>query len=269
MRRWLMVVPFSLLMAASLACAGGAGASTATSSAPPPETALPLTPPQIETASGDDQTLLTRRQGIPGHDCGAITVTTSYRLTVGPCDGPAVRSSAIEQADSLLLLQWASTHLAPFEDLQTDGSGLVFTGTGGDTDPAWQHAVANWAESAYAQETSGHVCSACQTALSWTIGPSADDASSCRRLTVLSFGVGYAQTGPCDGANWTVIKRALVRSGDWDSFDSWLHLYVSYSEGPNSFGGVGSQPLTASVAPGLDNWAKAVYDEVLASGPVP
>lgn len=252
----------ALALAAMAACAPASRPPEATASPAPPTptaTGAQITPPQVTDPSAG--MLLNWQQGIPDTGCERMVVTTDYVLSVGPCNQAATRSQTIQQEDSILLLRWAAANLAPFQALQTDGVGLVFRGSGSGTDPAWQHAVATWAEFTFAQETTGHVCAACQTALSWTLkSMPGGNANECRNLIVLNFGVAYAQVGPCDGSHWTLFKRGLVPQADWDEFSGWLTTYQAHDAGGNTFSGTGS----SADLPDITAWAARVHEAVSA-----
>jgi hypothetical protein len=250
------------LLASALACEAGA-------SAPVPQAsggsgAATQAGPPVEAPSAADQPLLAW-QGQTETGCGALSITADYALSVGACGQPPSWTQTVRQEDTRLFLDQMAADLAPF-DLKTEQGSLSFHGGGSQASPAWQRALDTWALYTFSETYTGRACAACRTALSWSLGPSPDLPEECRHLTVLNFGVAYAETGLCDTGNWTVVKRAVVESEDWESFDTWLYLYQPYNDNTNSFGGQGAQPLNEAAIARIDSWAQAVYAQVAASG---
>jgi len=74
---------------------------------------------------------------------------------------------------------------------------MIFQGKGDISGEVWQRAMDRWAQTVYAEGTTGHVCASCQTILAWNVGSTQAAPADCRRLVILNFGYAYADKVPC------------------------------------------------------------------------
>ena len=85
-----------------------------------------------------------------------------------------------------------------------------------------------WAQTVYAEGTTGHVCASCQTILAWNMGSTQAAPADCRRLVILNFGYAYADKVPCvAGGQALEHTGAWLTTEEWGIFDTWLPIAYS------------------------------------------
>lgn len=198
--------------------------------------------------------------------CQQVTVLVygyAYAQTV-PCAGGAVQETTggwLSDEKMTIFDQWM-TNFAPVyvENNYLAGIGTV------EASPAWQHAMAAWAQVLYQELATGRVSATGATAMSWFVGAAANDATLCQQVTVLSYGYAYAQTVPCGGGNVQESTGALLTDAEWTQFDAWQQAYAPIYVENNYLNGVGTQAAGAAETQQIDTWAQAVYDRLQANG---
>ena len=169
-------------------------------------------------------------------ECHRLSVTQDYRAFVGLCDG--------EQTD-------------------TPQGRITFNGHGEIAGPAWEHAIANWAQFTHAELASGRVGAANRTVLAWNLGEQSNQPNKCQMLLVLVHGYATAGLTPCAGGQIEVITSDWIDLADWEQFDTWLYTTAPFYRDNNYFDGRGAIELSAKEVAVLAEWVETVYAKLI------
>ena len=150
---------------------------------------------------------------------------------------------------------------APFT--YNSGKGeIIFQGKGDISGEVWQRAMDRWAQTVYAEGTTGHVCASCQTILAWNMGSTQAAPADSRGLVILNFGYAYADKVPCvAGGQALEHTGAWLTTEEWGIFDTWLtnRLFTTQPEG--YFGSAG-QAMSQEEIDHLRELANSVYSRI-------
>ncbi len=188
--------------------------------------------------------------------CKFLKVGADNSMQAGYCKQAPRATTGLRQ--EMVLDMFA--HFAPFT-FKTDKDALTFHGRGQVADPIWQKAILEWTHRTYGEVSTGHVCAACNTVLTWSLGEVPGQAGTCKLVYVLAWGYANAGTVPCQGGN------AQQLHSDWLTTSEWQTL--------NDLTGNGAiHPDTVELEKGsrvpgndqrtgqLKDWTQAVYDRL-------
>jgi hypothetical protein len=189
--------------------------------------------------------------------CKVFQITAGEQILFGPCGQP-LGSLPVSRTE----LNEMFVRLEAFE-LRTPQESLVFRGKGDIGSPAWHRAVLAWAKATYFEVAAGHICAACRSVLSWTIGPVEGQEGDCKHLNVLDYGYAYAEIVSCNGTGEARgSKKGWVDTGSWEQLDTWLYGRSRLEKGNDFFDGKGSQPMSLEEQVEVDNLAKSIFESL-------
>lgn len=196
--------------------------------------------------------------------CHNLDVTVDHQAHYGPCSGEAQTAPFNPPQWDEMLLRTAS-----FE-LSTPEAKLTFRGQGNTGGPAWERAIARWAQEVYASMYTGHACAACSTVFNWSFGeaPGASGTGTCKNLWVTDYGYAYLGAVPCQGGQAEILAQGWLETGEWAQLDSWLtgRSEVHLGEtGASYLLGNGRQAMSAEELTHLAAWSQQVKDRLLST----
>ncbi len=208
----------------------------------------------IEAAEESDPLLIWEDRILLGETegCHRLMITADRQALYGPCEvAPATAAFEAPQWEEMV------TRFAPF-DYQEGETRLQFEGRGEIADPAWQRALANWAETTYRELATGQVCAACPTILAWNFGEVEGQPGTCSLLWVTDYGFAHLGRLPCAGGETEVVAQGWLETPEWARLEGWLRtrapLFVG-EDGSTYFMGQGAEPLAVEE---LAAWAEGV-----------
>lgn len=246
-KSWTYVILITLTVAV-----WGCGLQQAQSSANPTVTDSSTTP----AANNGVTLLLWEGPALFAEDqteCHRLVVANADQAVIGPCNGQQRQVEFVVNREGGL-----ADMIARFASFQAETSQgrITFNGQGQMADPAWQRAVASWAQFTYAELASGHVGAANRTVLAWNVG---EQNGRCQMLVVLSHGYATAGLTPCAGGQMEVLASGWVGTADWEQFDAWLYNRTSLYQDNNYLDGRGTTKMSAQETAALAKWVKRVY----------
>jgi len=143
--------------------------------------------------------------------------------------------------------------------LETATERLDFTGMGAEQSDAWQRALLAWARTQYAELSSGKVSAAGNTVLAWNLGPTEDDATRCRHLTVLAWGEAYAEERPCAGGDVLGLATGWLETPELETLDAWLTGNAPLTAEEGYVAGTGPQAPGPAELAAVEQWTAAVW----------
>ena len=193
-------------------------------------------------------------------ECHRLSVTQDYRAFVGLCDGEQTVVEFVTNREGGLDDMIA--RFAPFQ-ADTPQGRITFNGHGEIAGPAWEHAIANWAQFTHAELASGRVGAANRTVLAWNLGEQSNQPNKCQMLLVLVHGYATAGLTPCAGGQIEVITSDWIDLADWEQFDTWLYTTAPFYRDNNYFDGRGAIELSAKEVAVLAEWVETVYAKLI------
>ena len=203
-----------------------------------------------------------------GEVCDTLLLSETGLAAVGACDAP-LRPTELADGRSRLQ-QWSALvmQFAPFE-AETPSGRIVFRGSGPETaDPAWQRAIAAWAEVAFKELFYGRSFPAWSAALSWH-EEIASRPGYCRLLEVDSCGHAEASETLCQGGFMQILEDDWLTVYELRAFDRWYYGYAALEAAGVSFYGRGSEPMSESELEQLESWARALHARLATSSGTP
>jgi hypothetical protein len=214
----------------------------------------------VEPPAQEDALLAWQGPALFGEDanlCQRLLVTTDYRTFVGPCEGDLTQVEfAVDNTGGVLDML---AHFAPFQ-ADTDFGSITLRGHGEEAGPAWERAVASWAQVTSAELATGHVGAANRTALAWKVG---ETGGLCRMLLVLTHGYATVVEAPCSGGQAQPVAAGWVDSAAWAQFDRWLSDVMPFYQDNNYLDGRGKREMSTEEAAALGEWAMTVYAQLM------
>lgn len=188
--------------------------------------------------------------------CMQLALTAGGEATFGPCDETGETAELLPiQAQT-----WAAMQMrfVPFA-LETPTMQLLFQGTGAVAGPAWQRALASWAEFTFAELSTGHAGAATRTAMSWWLGEVPGQPDACAHLVVLAHGYAYADITPCAGGEPLSHEEDWLTTPEMEAFDAWLSSRAPVYQDDNYLDGHGEQKMSEAEIEEVAQWARQVY----------
>lgn len=193
-------------------------------------------------------------------ECHHLSVTQDYHTFVGLCDGEQTEVEFVNNSEGGLADMIA--RFAPFQADTTQGR-VTFNGEGEIVGPAWEHAIASWAQFTYAELATGRVGAANRTVLTWNLGEQSGQPNKCQMLFVLAHGYATVGLTPCEGGQMEVITSDWIDPADWEQFDTWLYTNAPLYQDNNYLDGRGTVEMSDTEAVALAEWAETVYAKLI------
>lgn len=236
---------------------------TATVTAPVTDTAV-----ATQTTINESIALLWEGDPLPDDnqdECRSLQIMVDGQAMIGPCgavDTPVELSA--NRTDG-----WAAmvVRFAPFT-AESEQGRVVFQGQGQISSPAWEEAIAGWAQFSYNELASGRVSASARTIASWWLGELPEQAGACRHLVVLSHGYAYSNITPCEGGNVESTIGGWLDTAEWDKFHGWLNTYAPLNQDNNYFTGRGSTEMAETEIAELADWSGDVYNRLRTEMPL-
>ena len=188
--------------------------------------------------------------------CKSMQIGVDHSAEFGYCKLPPQTTAVIRQ--EMVLQMFA--RLAPFE-LKTDKEHLVFRGAGKEADPIWQQAVLKWVHTTFTELATGHVCAACNTVFTWSLGGEPGQSGTCRLVYVLAWG--YANVGlvPCIGGSTPDLHSGWLTTQQWKTLRD---LTANFAINPDlPYTEQGSQvPNNDELTGKLNTWSRGIYEQL-------
>lgn len=219
-----------------------------------------------EVAMSEDTILLWEGQPLFAEDenaCGRLTIDRYNEVKIGECgqNGGHPQSLGATHEREWLELQ---THFAAPTEVGLIGQSLIYRPDGEAFGGAWQRALVAWAQLVHAELASGRISASGATAMSWSVGPSAEQPDLCQQLTVLRYGYAYAATLPCGGGPTRTQVGGWLTDAEMIQFDMWLHQYSELYVDDSYLAGLGERTPSAVEQDKLATWAETVYARLAA-----
>jgi hypothetical protein len=195
--------------------------------------------------------------------CASLIVGDGAEATLVACDGTA-KTTALGTGAIQEWLQ-IEARFAPFV-YETPTEVLRFAGVGTTGGAVWQRALLAWARARHAELDSGKAGAAGNTAVSWDLGPLADMDQSCRHLTVLAWGYGYAEIRPCAGGDVQELKAGWLETSELEQLDPWLTDRIPLYVDNGYIAGAGNQPINDEEFAAVSQWAADVWQRLYDAG---
>ncbi len=189
-------------------------------------------------------------------ECKSMEIGIDHSVLVGDCKLPLQSKTAIRQEMVLDLL----ARLAPFE-FKTDKEHLVFRGQGKEADPIWQQAVLDWVHTTYSELSTGHVCAACNTVFTWSLGGATGQPGTCKLVYVLAWGYANAVLVPCTGGTSTELHSRWLTTEEWKTLRD---LTANFAINPDlPYTEQGSHvPNNDELTDKLNTWSRGIYEQL-------
>ena len=190
--------------------------------------------------------------------CQQLLLDAGARAAIGPCDAPLLplRLPAASHTQS----EWDSLRhrFAPF-DAETAAGTVRFRGEGEErATPAWQLALAEWAQLAWAELQMGRRGASWGAALAWR-APLPDKPGYCLHLSVEIYGWAAASEAQCEGGEARTSGEGWVPAAVWEPFSTWLHRYGVVEHEGLYFFGKGTEAMPDAERARLQAWAEQRY----------
>ncbi len=196
--------------------------------------------------------------------CLSFSLSAAGQGSLGVCDGPqrGVELTGEQFAQPQVWQDWL-TRFAPFE-AETVGGRVVFQGQGAETaSPAWQRALAAWAQLAALELNDGRSGASWGAALAWQ-QPLPERPGYCQFLSVQSYGWAYASIALCEGGDPENLGQGWIQPAAWEQFDDWFYNRAPVTHQNLSFFGVGSQEMSQVEVSDTEQWATTLYNNLVA-----
>lgn len=204
-----------------------------------------------------DGLLWWERWDAAGHpdDCRRLVMSASGQSWAGSCD-----QAQVEGGNAPYRWTEIRDRFAPFVYLGGDAR-ISFAGRGEIYHPAWQRAIANWAEVSHGETVNGTTGATSRTILSWWLGPVDGEEGLCRHLVVLSHGYAYANQSAC-GGDARNVSEGWLDTPEMAALDGWLYGFLPTYEEDNYLEGRGGEEMSQETLEELAAWAEHVYQRV-------
>jgi hypothetical protein len=239
---------------------------------------------QVQVPDIKDPILIYERHYEGSESCSRLSLAGDGQGATGSCDGRSQQPVRIPEVHVPLLAEMAA-RFAPFQiTVESDywASQFILQGQGEIASPAWQRAIARWADRMWKDvRHSSPWCVACDTALYRWLPEVPGRPGYCGRLTVLDYGQASAWIEACSdpSSDREFSGWAWLETDEWETFDRWLsdhtHFCVSSRSdcswfedaetpcdtlaGLSCFSGLGEQEMSEEALAELTNWAERVF----------
>ncbi len=161
--------------------------------------------------------------------------------------------------------EWWPRWLERFTSFQaaTPHGQIALRGNGNEAaSPAWQRAVAIWAELVWVELETGGRSESWITALSLNREMPGQPAT-CQSLQVTVYGLARAGTAPCSAGEPEATVEGWLETAEWDRFDAWYYSKAPTSNDGLDFYGVGLFDMSENEIVELHLWAEAVFNRLI------
>lgn len=189
-----------------------------------------------------------------GGEAGIGLCKTSFR-EMAPLD---------DQVDHVVWWRHWLDRFMPFQAAAPSGQ-IVFQGYGQEeASPAWQRAMAKWAELVWVElETDGR-SESWHTALRLN-REMPDQPGICQSLRVTVYGLAQAGSAPCTGGEAELQVEGWLETAEWDRFDAWYYNNSPVAGVGLDFYGVGLFEMSDDELGDLQLWAEAIFNRLMLS----
>jgi hypothetical protein len=196
-------------------------------------------------------------------ECQGLHINHGGEAGIGPCKRSFREMVPIEERfEHAGWWQHWLQRFAPFE-ADTPSGQIVFHGSGQErANPAWQRAMANWAELVWVElETDGQ-------SESWITVLSLkreipERPGNCKSLQITIYGLARASSAPCTAGEAEVRAEGWLETPEWDRFDVWYYSNIPIANAGLDFYGVGLFEMSEDELVDLHLWGEAVYNRLM------
>ncbi len=195
--------------------------------------------------------------------CARLELGTPIEASITACDGSEVH----KDMGKATYLEWEylRDHFAPFV-YATASETITFTGLGSVTSEPWQRAILAWARTRHAELASGQTSATISTAMSWYTSQDTSQKNICRHLTVLNYGLAYAEERLCEGGDLVNSARSWLTTAELTALDTWLYNRAALYLDNNYIDGKGTQEMSEDEKAEVNTWANDLWARIWQAG---
>jgi len=196
-------------------------------------------------------------------ECQSLQINRGGEAAIGPCKQSAREMVPLDDRfdHGEWWLYWLE-RFSPF-NASTPSGQIVFQGYGLElASPAWQRAMAVWAELLWVElKTDG-------SSESWSTALSLQQEMSgrpgfCQTIHVSTYGLAQATYAPCQGGDPRVETTGWLTTEEWEQLDAGYYSKVAFADDGLSFFAAGPLEMTLDEAGEVRRLAEAIFNRLM------
>ena len=197
-------------------------------------------------------------------ECQSLQINRGGEAAIAPCRQSAREMAPLDERfdHGEWWLYWLE-RFSPFH-ASTPSGQIVFQGYGLEiASPAWQRAMAVWAELLWVELKTGGSSESWTTALrlhqEMTGRP-----GFCQTVHVSTYGLAQATYAPCQGGDPHLETTGWLTTEEWEQLDARYYSKVAFADDGLNFYGAGPLEMTLDEAGEMRRLAEAIFNRLMA-----